>query len=74
MEMTESVDESSFNEGSESSTLLVGESGAFAVGFWASEVNFFVGYVKITTEEDRLTLGFQRFEVTSEGFVPTHTI
>ena len=72
--MTESVDESSFDEGSESSTLLVGESGAFAVGFWASEVNFFMGDVKITTEEDGLTLGFQRFEVTAEDFIPTHAI
>ncbi len=72
--MTVSVDESSFDEGSESSALFVGESGAFPVGFWASEVDFFVGDVEITAEEDGLTFGFQRFEVVAEGFVPTHAI
>ena len=72
--MTESVDESSFDEGSESSALFVGESGALAIGFWASEVDFLVGDVEITTEEDWFTFGFQRFEVTEEGFVPTHAI
>ena len=56
MQEAEGVEEAGVDEVRNSLSFFVGEAGGVVVGFRAGEVDFFVGGVKIATDDDRFNL------------------
>ena len=71
--MAEGVDETGIEMLSHLRTFLVGETGVHAVGLGILNVNLLVCHVHIAAHDDGL-LGIEFLHITTEGFVPRHTV